>query len=154
MNTTTRTLPERLHDSRLFHRCALRDRKIVARHLDVQRFAPHTTLARAGDPATYFLVVLDGELAAATSGGISPIAAGDFVGELGLLRDSTNHEDVTTTLTSEVAVLGTRMFHGFLRDSARFNRALMADLAERAATCQPSGQFPFARRAPSPRTAK
>lgn len=134
MITNTRTLPERLHDNRLLQHCTLRDRKIIARHLEVLDLPAGTSVARAGDTATNFYLVLDGELTATTRLGVRTVATNDFTGELGLLQRSTNNEDITAERDCQIGVLGARMFHVLLRDLPPFSHALMADLARRAST--------------------
>lgn len=138
--TDTRTLPERLHDNRLLSNCTLRDRKIVARHIELLDIPPNTTIARSSDTATNFFFILRGELQATTTQGVRTISAGDFIGELGLLQRSKNHEDLTTEQPTQLGALGARMFHVLLRDLPPFNTALMADLAHRAATTRTTAE--------------
>jgi CRP-like cAMP-binding protein len=62
---------------------------------------------------------------------VASLAPGDVVGELGVLVRAPRNATVTTTVDSEVAVIGRRALNRLLADAPGFARKLLEALAER-----------------------
>src|SRR5690242_16307430 len=79
----------------LFDGLSKRQLRRIAKLARTRRFAPGSTMVRAGDPGRSFYVVLDGKAKVNRAGGRSRrLGAGDYFGEMALLDDAPRSADV------------------------------------------------------------
>ena len=84
-----------------------------------------------GEEGNALYLLLDGAAQVYRGGHlVGELGSGDYFGELALLNPSPRAATVVTTASSEVAVLGARIFRVLLRDIPQLPIALLGHLAE------------------------
>ena len=116
----------------LFEHLSKRHLRRVAGLATTKRFAPGSSILRAGDRGDAFYVLLDGEARAQPrTGRLVKLGPGDFFGEMALLDGSPRSasvEAVTEVLTMRV---GRSAFAKLLRQEPAISGALLVGLANR-----------------------
>jgi CRP-like cAMP-binding protein len=116
----------------LFEHLSKRHLRRVADLATAKRFAPGSSIIRAGDRGDAFYVLLDGEARARPRTGRSvKLGPGDFFGEMALLDGSPRSasvDAVTEVLTMRV---GRTAFAKLLKQEAAITTALLIGLANR-----------------------
>jgi CRP/FNR family cyclic AMP-dependent transcriptional regulator len=99
----------------LFADTRRRDHKELARLADTIDVEAHRMLARQGDVAREFFVILDGVAIASRDGcSIATLGPGDYFGEIGLLDGVRRTASVTAATPLELLVIGPREFFSLL----------------------------------------
>lgn len=99
----------------LFSSVRRRDRRTIARLADTIDVPAWKTLAREGDLAAEFFVVLDGVAVASRDGRpVATLGPGDFFGEIGLLAGPRRTATVTAATPMQLVVVGSREFASML----------------------------------------
>jgi len=128
---TKARLAEALGSVHLFERCSKRDRRTIARHLEVVTVAAGTTVVVEGESGETFYLVLSGELTVEQNGkATATLAPDDHFGELALLHSAPRSATVTATTDAELGVLSVRMFRVLIRELPHVAEALLASLAD------------------------
>ncbi|MGI9613994.1 MAG: cyclic nucleotide-binding domain-containing protein [Acidimicrobiales bacterium] len=129
MATKTR-LAEALGSVHLFERCTKRDRRAIARHLEVVTVTAGTTVVAEGEHGETFYLVLSGELTVEQGGkATATLGPDDHFGELALLDPAPRSATVTATTDAELGALSVRMFRVLIREMPQIAGALLASLA-------------------------
>ena len=123
-------LAERLGAVPLFERCAKRDLRAVARHVETITYGVGDEVVTEGAMADAFFLILEGTAVLNRHGNdVATLGAGDYFGEIALLDPSPRSASVTATSELRVAALNERMFRVLLRDVPEISSAMLASLA-------------------------
>ena len=123
----------RLAEVDLFNRCTKGDLRIVARHAKRTTIPAGTAVVSQGAAGDAFFLLLSGQATVERDGvAVAELGPGDFFGELALLDPAPRAATVTVTVSSEVVVLGARMFKVLLRELPALSAGMLASLAHRA----------------------
>ena len=107
---------ELLKRVQLFADVSSRQLDLLAVKLSVVPFDKGTVIVRRGDPGQDFYIVREGRVAAVDGSGktLSEMGAGEFFGEIALLRDTPRTATVIGTVAGSVWRLGRQDFHELL----------------------------------------
>lgn len=95
-------------------------------------------VARQGDYATEFFVIVDGQVRVERDGAhLRDLGAGDFFGELAMLANIPRTATVTTTSPCRFLVLGSREFNSLLHDHPGIQHTVLHAVAQRVASLEP-----------------
>lgn len=95
-------------------------------------------VARQGDRATEFFVIVDGHVRVDRDGEhLRDMGPGDFFGELAMLGNIPRTATVTTTTPCRFLVLGSREFNSLLHDHPAIQHAVLHAVAQRVASLEP-----------------
>ncbi|MEO5884569.1 MAG: cyclic nucleotide-binding domain-containing protein [Candidatus Limnocylindrales bacterium] len=95
-------------------------------------------VAKQGDHAAEFFVVVDGQVSVDRDGQhLRDLGPGDFFGELALLAHIPRTASVTCTSACRFLVLGSREFKTLLADHPAIQNAVLKAVAQRVATLEP-----------------
>lgn len=95
-------------------------------------------VARQGDRATEFFVIVDGQVGVDRDGEhLRDMGPGDFFGELAMLANIPRTATVTTTTPCRFLVLGSREFNSLLHDHPAIQHAVLHAVAQRVASLEP-----------------
>jgi CRP-like cAMP-binding protein len=123
----------RLAEVDLFNRCTKKDLRIVARHAEQATIPAGTALVSQGAPGDAFFLLLSGRATVERDGvTVAELGPGNFFGELALLDPAPRAATVAVTVSSEIVVLGARMFKVLLRELPALSAGMLASLAHRA----------------------
>ena len=125
----------RLKDVPLFSSMSEQDLAAVAQHADEISVAAGEVLAREGDLGDEFFVIESGT-AEVTRGGapVAKLGAGDFFGEIALIREERRTATVTATSSMALMVLTGSSFRSLDRSRPEVREAVSKALAERRAS--------------------
>jgi CRP-like cAMP-binding protein len=125
----------RLQQVPLFTEASSRQLDLLAVKLQVQPFEGGEVLVREGDEGDGFFIVREGELEVETSGGLGRghvLKAGDFFGEIALIREVPRTATVRSQTRGSVWRLGRADFRDLLGRYLDLERELAATAASRA----------------------
>ena len=97
-------------------------------------------VAREGEYASEFFVIVDGQVAVTRDGQhLRDLGPGDFFGELALLAKIPRTATVSCTSACRFLVLGTREFNSLIADHPSIQAAVLHAVAQRVAGLEPHG---------------
>lgn len=115
-----------------------KDLEQVGRLCEEIDVAAGKTVARQGDRATEFFVIVDGQVSIERDGEhLRDMGPGDFFGELAMLANIPRTATVTTTTAARLLVLGSREFNALIHDYPAIQHAVMHAVAQRVASLEP-----------------
>ena len=115
-----------------------KDLEQVGRICDEVDIPAGRTVARQGEWASEFFVIVDGQVEVTRDGQhVRDLGPGDFFGELALLAKIPRTATVTCTSPCRFLVLGTREFNGLIADYPSIQAAVLHAVAERVAGLEP-----------------
>lgn len=121
----------------LFAGCNTRQLKQLARQSHVEHIEPGQALVTQGSPSPQLYVILAGRGHIRRDGAVvDHIAAGDIVGELGLLTDEARNADVVADSALEVLSLDRRGLQRALGEVPGLGWALLTTVAGRLQRAQ------------------
>ncbi len=116
----------------LFSACSKRELAMIARRATDLRFPPGRELVHAGDPGYEFFVIVEGKASVTRDGAeVAVLGAGDFFGEMALLRRAPRSATVTTESHLEALVVSVQEFRALLEEAPSLTYKLLAGLATR-----------------------
>ena len=116
----------------LFNGLSKRHLRRIAKLAHLRRFAPDSTLIRAGEPGRAFYVLLDGNARVIRPRGRARrLGVGDYFGEMALLDGATRSADVVAEGEVLALTIGTSHFAKLLRAEPALAQALLRGLAAR-----------------------
>ena len=115
----------------LFAGCGRDDVRWIAHHADEVDLPAGRTLARDGDTAREFVVVIDGVCSVRADDDDVLLGPGSYYGEVGLMSDATQHGTLTTRTRTRALVFGVAAFRGLIHRAPAVRRILLRDLSER-----------------------
>lgn len=130
MGTSNRELADVLESVGLFSRCTRRERRAVARHMQIAELPAGTDLVVEGEVGDALFVILSGEAVVLRDGvEVNRVGEGSHFGELAILDGSPRSATVRAATDVKVAVLGIRMFRTLLRELPDLAEQLLVGLA-------------------------
>jgi CRP/FNR family transcriptional regulator, cyclic AMP receptor protein len=108
----------------------------IASVASTKRYAPGSTLVRAGNPADAFFVILDGSALVEVPGRGVTLAAGDFFGEMALLDGEPRSATVVAVSEVYVMTVARTKFLKLLEAEPKISLAIMATLTRRLRAVQ------------------
>jgi CRP-like cAMP-binding protein len=128
-----------LEEVPLFEGLPKRHLRRVTKLARVRRFAPGSTLVRAGDPGKSFFVLLDGNAKVMRSGGRSRrLGMGDYFGEMALLDGAPRSADVIAEGEVLALTIDRSGFTKLLGAEPTLAQALLRTLAARLRAAETS----------------
>ncbi len=128
----TKAIESALANTSLFSQCSARELRLIARLAKPREVSEGTRLLVEGEVGDRMFVMLSGAATVQRGGRkIATLAAGDVIGELGILSRAPRNATVLTTVDSEVAVIGQRSINRLLADAPGFARKLLEALSDR-----------------------
>jgi CRP-like cAMP-binding protein len=116
----------------LFRNLSRRHLKRIASLARTRRFAPGTSIVRAGEPGSTFYVLLDGTARVVTpKGRARRLKAGDFFGEMALLDESPRSADVVADGEVLAMTINCNAFRKLVRREPALALELLRTLAAR-----------------------
>jgi CRP-like cAMP-binding protein len=116
----------------LFESLARDERRLIAQHADEIDVAQGTELVRQGEFAYEFFVIENGGAEVLRDGEhIADLAAGDFLGEMGIVSKAVRNATVTTTTDSKVIVMTEQAFRSVSRSNPDVASRIQAAVEER-----------------------
>jgi CRP/FNR family cyclic AMP-dependent transcriptional regulator len=127
--------PARLNDVPFFSSMSEQDLAAVARQADEMSVAAGSVLAREGELGDEFFVIESGT-AEVTRGGapVAKLGAGDFFGEIALIREERRTATVTATSPMVLIVMTGSSFRSLDRSRPEIRETVSKALAERRAS--------------------
>lgn len=121
-----------LQEVPLFQGLPARHLRRVVKLAQAKRFAPGSSIVRAGDPGNSFYVIVDGKVRVTPSTG-RPVTlkAGDCFGEMALLDGAPRSADVAADGEVLTITIGRAAFAKLLRREPQLSAALLRTLAAR-----------------------
>ena len=130
MRTSKRELADVLEDVGLFSRCTRRERRTVARHMQIAELPAGADLVIEGEVGDALFLILSGEAVVLRDGvEVNRVGEGSYFGELAILDGSPRSATVRAESDVTVAVLGIRMFRTLLRELPDLAEQLLVGLA-------------------------
>ena len=122
----------RLANVPLFRACSKQDLRLIARLADYDTCQAGDVLVREGRRGSELFVIVNGE-AEVTSDGetLASLKAGDYFGELAVLRPAPRTATVTATTDMDVLIVTARELAVLLSDVPLFARKLLTGMAGR-----------------------
>lgn len=128
-----------LADVPLFADVSRRHLRHIASLARARRYAPGTSILRAGDSATAFFVLIDGTVRVVpASGRAKRLRAGDFFGEMALFDESPRSATVVAEDEVLTMTISHRAFSKLLKQEPSLSRALLRTLAARLRAAEKS----------------
>ena len=122
----------RLANVPLFRACSKQDLRLIARLADYDTCKAGAVLVREGRRGTELFVIISGEAEVSRDGAtVATLNAGDYFGELAVLRPAPRTATVTATTDMEVLIVTARELAVLLSDVPLFARKLLTGLAAR-----------------------
>jgi len=116
----------------LFKGLPKRHLRRIAKLAQIRRFAPGSTLIRAGEPGRAFYVLLDGNARVVRpSGRARRLGVGDYFGEMALLDGAARSADVIAEGEVLTLTIGSSGFAKLVRAEPALAQALLRALAGR-----------------------
>jgi len=117
-----------------------KDLEQVGRICDEVDIPAGRVVAREGEYASEFFVIVDGQVAVTRDGQhLRDLGPGDFFGELALLAKIPRTATVSCTSACRFLVLGTREFNSLISDHPSIQAAVLHAVAQRVAGLEPHG---------------
>jgi CRP-like cAMP-binding protein len=124
--------PARLKDVPFFSSMSEQDLAAVADQADETSVAAGTVLAREGDLGDEFFVIESGTAEVSRGGApVAKLGAGDFFGEIALLREERRTATVTATSPMVLIVMTGSSFRSLDRSTPEVRETVSKALAER-----------------------
>ena len=118
----------------LFSRCSKRELQEVASLADELELPAGRELTKEGARGAEFVVLAEGAAEVRRNGRtIATLGDGDFVGEIALVTGQPRTATVTTTVPSQLLVIGAASFRRLLRDSPSIQGKVLEAVASRLA---------------------
>lgn len=128
-----------LADVPLFANVSRRHLKHIASLGRARRYAPGTSILRAGDAATAFFVLIDGTVRVVpASGRARRLRAGDFFGEMALFDDAPRSATVVAEDEVLTMTISHKAFSKLLKQEPSLSRELLRALAARLRAAEKS----------------
>lgn len=124
---------EALKRAPLFEGLSKKELAELARVTDDLKVDPGTVLCREGKVGREFFVIVDGTAEVTKGGKRIASQAGDFVGEIALLKTTKRTATVTATTPLRCFILTQAAFRRVLEENPGVQRKVMQTLAERLA---------------------
>jgi CRP-like cAMP-binding protein len=122
----------RLRSIGLFESLSRDERRTVAQHADEVDVSQGKELVRQGEFAYEFFVIEDGSADVMRDGErIAELGPGDFLGEMGIVRQAVRNATVVTTSPSSVIVMTSQAFRAMQRSNADLASRIEAAVEER-----------------------
>ena len=122
----------RLANVPLFRACSKQDLRLIARLADYDTCKAGDVLVREGRRGTELFVIVSGGAEVSRDGAtVATLKAGDYFGELAVLRPAPRTATVTATTDMEVLIVTSRELAVLLSDVPLFARKLLTGLAGR-----------------------
>ncbi|MCU1449279.1 MAG: cyclic nucleotide-binding protein [Acidimicrobiales bacterium] len=122
----------RLADVPLFRACTKQDLRAIARLADYDSCRPGEALVKEGQRGNELFVIVKGEAEVRHDGHtLATLAAGDYFGELAVLRPAPRTATVVATTELEVLIVTARELSILLSDVPLFARKLLSGMAGR-----------------------
>ena len=116
----------------LFRACSKQDLRHIARLADSDTCRPGEVLVREGQRGNELYVIVSGQAEVSRGGKtLATLKAGDYFGELAVLRPAPRTATVTATGVMEVLILTSRELAVLLADVPLFARKLLTGMAGR-----------------------
>ena len=118
----------------LFAGLGRRERELVARFADEVDVPAGKVLTREGGPSQEFFVIESGSARVSRSGAeVARLAAGDFFGEIGVLRSEPRNATVTAETPMRLVVLFAQNFTALDHEVRQIREAVEKAMADRMA---------------------
>ena len=118
----------------LFGGCGKRDLRAIAGIADEMHWPQGRPIARQGDRAREFFVIVEGSADVSIDGTkVGQLGPGDFFGEMALLTDEPRGATVTPMTPMRVLVIIDRAFSRLLREDSGIQSKILSTVAARAA---------------------
>ena len=122
----------RLRSIGLFESLSRDARQTVAQHADEVDVSEGTELVRQGEFAYEFFVIETGSADVMRDGErIAELGPGDFLGEMGIVRQTVRNATVVTTAPTKVIVMTSQAFRAMQRSHAALANQIEAAVVER-----------------------
>ena len=122
----------RLANVPLFRACSKQDLRAIARLADYDTCRPGEVLVKEGQRGNELFVIVDGEAEVRRSGKkMATLTAGDYFGELAVLRPAPRTATVVATTDMGVLIVTARELSILLSDVPLFARKLLSGMAGR-----------------------
>ena len=122
----------RLANVPLFRACSKKDLRNIARLADSDTCRAGEVLVREGQRGNELYVIVEGEADVSRDGvSIASLKAGDYFGELAVLRPAPRTATVTATTEVELLIVTPRQLAILLADVPLFARKLLTGMATR-----------------------
>jgi CRP-like cAMP-binding protein len=122
----------RLANVPLFRACSKEDLRRIARLADADTCRGGEVLVREGRRGNELYVIVEGEADVSRDGvSVATLAAGDYFGELAVLRPAPRTATVTATTDMELLIVTARELAILLADVPLFGRKLLTGMAAR-----------------------
>jgi cAMP-dependent protein kinase regulator len=122
----------RLRSIGLFESLPRDARQIVAQHADEVDVSEGTELVRQGEFAYEFFVIEQGSADVMRDGErIAELGPGDFLGEMGIVRQAVRNATVVTTAPAKVIVMTSQDFRAMQRSNAALASQIETAVEER-----------------------
>lgn len=122
----------RLTSIALFQALSRGARRTIAQHADELEVSEGKELVRQGDFAYEFFVIEDGTADVMRDGErIAELGPGDFLGEMGIVRQAVRNATVVTTSPATVIVMTPQDFRAMQRSNPAVASAIEAAVEER-----------------------
>lgn len=115
-----------------------KDLEHVGRLCDEVDIVAGKIVARQGDSAAEFFVIVEGQVRVDRDGEhLRDMGPGDFFGELAMLANIPRTATVTTTTACRFLVLGSREFNSLIHDHPGIQHTVLHAVAQRVASLEP-----------------
>jgi CRP-like cAMP-binding protein len=122
----------KLRSMALFESLPEAARRAIAQHADEIDVAEGTELARQGEFAYEFFVIVDGTAEVLRDGEhVADLGPGDFLGEMGIIGKVVRNATVVTTSPARVIVMTTQAFRSMSRSNPDVAGRIEAAVEER-----------------------
>jgi CRP-like cAMP-binding protein len=116
----------------LFRACSKQDLRCIARLADADTCRAGEVLVREGARGNELYVIVEGEADVSRDGvSVATLTAGDYFGELAVLRPAPRTATVTATTDMELLIVTARELAILLADVPLFARKLLTGMAAR-----------------------
>jgi CRP-like cAMP-binding protein len=116
----------------LFDSLSRDERRVIAQHADDIDVSEGTQLARQGEFAYEFFVIVDGAAEVTRDGEhVADLGPGDFLGEMGIVARAVRNATVTTTADSHVIVMTSQAFRSMSHSNPEVAKIIEAAVEER-----------------------
>lgn len=123
----------------LFSNLSRRHLRHIASLARARRYAPGTSIIRAGDPGSTFYVLIDGTVRVVpASGRARRLRAGEFFGEMALFDDSPRSATVVAEGEVLTMAISHRAFSKLLKHEPALSKELLRALAARLRAAEKS----------------
>ena len=127
-----KNLAEQLAGVPLFSQASLKQRRTIAKLGKVLPWKQGSMPITEGSKGAAFFLILDGEVEVSRGGtALARLGAGDFVGEMALLRNEPRNADVSAVTNASVFALGRPALAAALKAEPNMAMSLLEAMAKR-----------------------